>query len=108
MTYTILLQAASGGSQQITSILMFVGMGIILYFFMYRPQSQKRKKQEKFVTELKKGRNVVTIGGIHGKIAETSAHTVTLELDRGMKVKFDKASISYEQTEAVENPAEKK
>ena len=50
-------------------ILLVVAM-VVIYFLMIRPQSQQRKKQVTFNTSLKKGKKVVTIGGLHGVIAE--------------------------------------
>ena len=45
---------------------------------------------------IKKGDNVVTAGGMHGKIVLIEKNTVTLEVDRGTKIKFDRNSISSE------------
>jgi len=68
----------------------------VFYFFMIRPQQKKQKQQKKFIEELKKGDTVVTIGGIHGKIVDQNETSVTLDIDRGTKIKFDKTSISLE------------
>jgi preprotein translocase subunit YajC len=75
---------------------LFGGIAIVFYFFMIRPQQKKQKDQKKFIEELKKGDMVVTVGGIHGKIVDQNDVSVTLDIDRGTKIKFEKSSISLE------------
>lgn len=60
------------------------------------PQRKKQKEQKKFIEEVKKGDQVVTIGGIHGRIFEMDDTTVTIEVEKGGKIKFDKTAISYD------------
>ena len=97
--YSILLQAAAGSNtSMIYNVLLWVGIIGIFYFFMIRPQQKKQKDQKSFVDGLKKGDSVVTIGGLHGRIASVEGTTVTLEVDRGVKMTFDKTSISREAT----------
>jgi preprotein translocase subunit YajC len=95
----ILLQARSGPPYE-----TFIMMGLIFvvfYFFMIRPQQKKQKDQKKFIEELKKGDQVVTLGGMHGKIYAIEGDTIQLEVDRGTKLTFDRASISMESTKRV-------
>jgi preprotein translocase subunit YajC len=90
----ILLQAGSGG---LIPNLIFIGLIIIVfYFFMLRPQQKKAKEQKAFRDNLKVGDKVVTIGGAHGKIVELTADTVVLDVDRGVKITFERTSISDE------------
>lgn len=85
-----------------TSLLLTMGAAfIVMYFFMIRPQQKKQKDQKKFTEELKKGDSVITIGGLHGKVHELDDLTVTLEVDRGTKLKFDRASVSMESTKRI-------
>jgi len=92
---TILLQAAGGGGG--TSMLILMGaMFVVMYFFMIRPQQKRQKDAQKFRENLKKGDMVVTIGGMHGKIVEIDADTITLEADRAVRLKFEKSAISQE------------
>jgi preprotein translocase subunit YajC len=63
---------------------------------MIRPQQKKQKDQKKFIGAIKKGDQVVTLGGIHGKIATIEENTVTLEVDRGARIKMEKSAISFE------------
>lgn len=92
---TILVQAAGGGGG--TSMLILMGaMFVVMYFFMIRPQQKRQKDAVKFRDSLKKGDMVVTIGGLHGKVVEIDADTLTLEVDRGVRMKFEKSAVSQE------------
>lgn len=102
---SILLQAQPNG---MTMQLLFMGAIIaVFYFFMIRPQQKKAKDQKKFVDEIKRGDYVVTIGGMHGRIADIEDDTFILEVERGGRIKFSKASISMDSTKAaaVKKPA---
>jgi len=82
---------------------MMVLMFGILYFFMIRPQQKKAKDQKKFAEEIKKGDYVVTIGGVHGRIAEVEDDTIIVEVERGARIKFSKSAVSMESTKAAAN-----
>ncbi|MEO0331960.1 MAG: preprotein translocase subunit YajC [Bacteroidota bacterium] len=96
MLQFILLQASSGQSGLISNLILLGGIAIIFYFFMIRPQQKKQKDQKNFIGAVKKGDMVVTVGGMHGKVVALDENSVTLEVDRGARVKFDKTSISLE------------
>ena len=108
---SILLQAAaapaagpSGGLSSIMNILPILVIVVVFYFFMIRPQMKKQKQQNAFRQEIKKGDKVVTIGGLHGKIAELNDKTFILEGESGVRLKFERSSISMENTMAVNKP----
>lgn len=96
MLNSILLQAGGGSGGGSFQILFFVAIAAIFYFFMIRPQQKKQKDQKKFIQEVKKGDQVVTIGGIHGKVISVNDMTIILEVDRGAKITFEKSSVSLE------------
>lgn len=96
MISTILAQAAAGGSGILGQVFLFGSIILIMYFFMIRPQQKKQKETKKFIDEIKKGEDVVTIGGLHGKVSSVEGDTVILELDRGFKVKVEKSAISMD------------
>ncbi|MCB9187015.1 MAG: preprotein translocase subunit YajC [Flavobacteriales bacterium] len=79
-----------GGS----TIIMFILMFVVFYFFMIRPQSKKAKDDKKFRDELKQGDKVVTIGGIHGKVADVKESAVILEVSNNVKLRVEKSAIS--------------
>ena len=95
--YAILLQAApTGSTPMVYNVLLWVAIIGVFYFFMIRPQQKKQKDQKTFVENLKKGDNVVTVGGLHGRIVSVDGATITLEVDRGVKMTFEKSSIARE------------
>ena len=91
---TILLQAAPSGGFGIQQIIMFGALILIFYFFMIRPQQKKVKDQKTFRESLKTGMNIVTVGGLHGKIVAQDEATVTVEVDKGVKLTYDKSAIA--------------
>lgn len=89
----ILLQAGQGDYMQ---FILLGGMVAVFYLFFIRPQQKKQKEQKAFIEAVKKGDQVVTVGGIHGKIFSVESDTVTIEVDRGMKITLEKSSISLD------------
>ncbi len=75
-------------------ILLWVGIIGVFYFFMIRPQQKKAKEQKELLSGIKKGDEVVTIGGMHGRVFLVDETTVTLDLDKGVKLTFDKSAVS--------------
>jgi len=95
--YSIILQAQSGTAWQL-QMLFFGAIILVFYFFMIRPQQKKAKDAKKFTEEIKKGDYVVTIGGVHGYVAELEGDTFILEVEKGGRIKFSKSAISMEAT----------
>ena len=91
----ILLQEAAGESTWMQLLPLFLIL-IVFYFFFIRPQTKKNKEQKKFREALKKGDKVVTIGGIHGKVAEVKDTTVILEVANQVKLKVEKSAIAMD------------
>jgi len=92
---TILLQAAGGSSAMISQVILMVGIFGVFYLFILRPQQKKQKDQKKFLENIKKGDEVITISGLHGKVSSISDTTITLEVDnKGTKLTFDRVSIA--------------
>lgn len=105
MSFLFIFLQAKGGFDP--SLLVTMGAAfLVMYFFMIRPQQKKQNDQKKFLSELKKGDQVVTIGGLHGKIYEMDDLTIQLEVDRGMRLKFDRSAISLEGSKRVQSQAE--
>ncbi|MDX5438781.1 MAG: preprotein translocase subunit YajC [Pontibacter sp.] len=96
---TILLQADAG---MLPQLLMFGAIILVFYFFMIRPQQKKMRDQKKFREELTKGMNIVTIGGLHGKLIAIDDDIITLEVDKGVRLVFDKSAVSMEATMKVQ------
>ncbi len=87
----VFLQGAAGGDY--TFLIMMVAIFAIMYFFMIRPQNKKQKAILNFRKNLEIGQDVVTAGGIYGKIKDLDDSTVTLEIAPSVKIKIDRNSI---------------
>lgn len=88
----VLLQAGGGGAM--SSIIMLVAIIVIFYFFMIRPQQKRQKEEKKFREALTKGQRVVTIGGLHGKIADVRDTTVLIEVANDVKIEVEKTAVA--------------
>ena len=94
----ILLQAGAKGMDY-TQLILFGGIIIVFYFFMIRPQQKKSKDQKVFRESIKKGDAIVTIGGLHGRVLSVDADdTMVIEVDKGVRLKFERSAISLEAT----------
>ena len=93
----------------ITSLISnFLPLGliiIVMYFFFIRPNAQKQKAQDKFVTDLAKGMKVVTNSGIIGTITKIDDTTATLKISEKGYMDILKSAISNEMTEAINKSA---
>lgn len=98
---TIFLQAAPDAGM-LPQLLMFGAIILVFYFFMIRPQQKKMRDQKKFREELTKGMTIITIGGMHGKLISVEDETVVIEVDKGIRLTFDKTAISMEATARVQ------
>ena len=90
-TAFVMLQAQGGGDYSF--LIMMVAIFAIMYFFMIRPQNKKQKEIQNFRKNLEVGQEVITAGGIYGKIKEVEDTLVVLEIASGVKIKIDKNSI---------------
>lgn len=87
----VLLQAQGGGDYSF--LIMMVAIFAIMYFFMIRPQNKKQKEIQNFRKNLQVGQEVITAGGIYGKVKEIEDSVIVLEIASGVKIRIDKNSI---------------
>lgn len=89
-------QAAQGGQpNQFLAFLPIVFMFVIFYFLLIRPQQKRQKELEAMLSQLKKGDQVVTSGGIIGTIVGVKEKEVVLKVgDDGVKLEFLRSAIS--------------
>ena len=87
-----LLQAQSQGNPY-SGLIMIVLIFVVFWLFFIRPQNKKQKEEQKFREALQKGDDVVTIGGIHGKIVDVKETTVLVSIDSNVKIEVEKSAI---------------
>ncbi|MCS4163287.1 MULTISPECIES: preprotein translocase subunit YajC [Sphingobacterium] len=98
---TVLLQAAGGAGYG--QLIMMVGLVVVFYFFMIRPQMKKQKDHKKYIEQLGVNSKVVTTAGIHGRIVEVSDTTFLVDVGSGVKIRFDKSAIALDASKAANN-----
>ena len=77
-------QAAPGGSSQFTPLLMVGVFFVIFYFLLFRPQQKRAKEHQNLISKLAAGDEVVTTGGVLGKVTDVGDTFVTLEIADGV------------------------
>lgn len=90
-TFEILANKGAAGMSQ---LIFFVLLFVIMWVVMIRPQQKRAKALRERQAQLKKGDNVVTIGGMHATVNAVSDTTVSLRLAEGTFVKYDKSAIA--------------
>jgi len=82
--------AEQGGFMSFLPLILVI---VVFYFFFIRPQMKKSKEQKKFREELKKGDDVLTIGGINGKIVKMEETTVIIETEGQTKLRIERTAV---------------
>ncbi len=91
----------------LTPIFLMVGMFVVMYFFMIRPQAKRAKEQKKFADSMNVGEQVVTTAGIHGRINKANDDgTLQLEVSRGTFMTVERSAVSMEMTSAARKRAD--
>jgi preprotein translocase subunit YajC len=83
-----------GISSNLTSFLPLVLMFVVMYFLMIRPQQKRAKEQRAMMDALAKGDEVVTAGGILGRVTKVTEAYVTVEMAVGTEVVLQKSSVT--------------
>ncbi len=88
--------AQSAGAQQgspITSLIMMVAIFAIFYFLMIRPQQKKQKELKNLINSLQKGDEVMTAGGMLGRITNLDEHYIELNIANNVNIKMQRGSV---------------
>lgn len=85
---------AGGSAGGLMSFLPIILMFVVLYFLMIRPQMKRQKEQKAMIDAIAKGDEVVTAGGIIGKVTKVADAYITLEVAEGTEIVMQKASIT--------------
>ncbi len=85
--------SASSSTSSLMGMLPLVLMFVVMYFVMIRPQMKKQKESAAMLTALAKGDEVVTTGGLVGKLSKLGDTFVSLEVAAGTEVQVQRAAI---------------
>jgi preprotein translocase subunit YajC len=105
----MMMQAAPAGQSSGTAALLFqffpfLLIFVIFYFLMIRPQSQRAKEHQARINAVKKGDDVITGGGIRGRVTKVTDDEAEVEIAQGVKVRVVKSTITQVLTPNT-NPA---
>ena len=84
----------AAGPGPLVNLLPIALMFVILYFLMIRPQQKRAREHDTMVQSLKKNDDVVTTGGIHGKIQAVADKLVTLEIAPNVRIRLDRDQVA--------------
>ena len=79
--------------QQYGMWFLILGMIVIMYLFMWRPEQKRRKQMQQFRDGLKKGDKIITAGGIYGVIKEVHPTSLLIEVDSNVTLRIDKNMV---------------
>jgi preprotein translocase, YajC subunit len=85
--------AAAGGSIMGNPLVIMVLFMAAMYFLMIAPQRKKQKQHQQMMSNLETGDDVITIGGLYGKITNKDEKTFTIKVDDGTKIKILKSAV---------------
>lgn len=88
-------EATAGTEQDFTStMIMMVIFAVVFYFLLIRPQSKRTKEHKTMLEAIQKGDEVVTSGGIIGKVSKLTDGFVVLNVAQGVEMKFQKHAVT--------------
>ena len=88
-------QAAPGGAPSpLMNFLPLVLIFVVFYFLLIRPQQQKQKELQKMLANLKLNDDVITTGGLYGKVVHITERIITLEIAPNVRVRCDRPQIA--------------
>jgi preprotein translocase subunit YajC len=92
---TAFAQAPAAGSTEasLLSFLPLVAMFVVLYFIMIRPQMKRQKEHKAMIEALAKGDEIVTAGGLLGKVSKMGDSHLHVELAQGVEVQIQRSAV---------------
>ena len=91
--------AAPAGPSGIMSFAPLVFLFVIFYFLLIRPQQKRSKDHKEMLTKVAVNDNIITSGGIHGRVTGVQEDTVTAEIADKVRVKVSKGAITSRKTQ---------
>ncbi len=86
-------QAAPSAGSDFSGLLLIVGMFALMYFMIIRPQRKRQKEHQSLIDAVAKGDEVLTTGGILGKVTKVEGDYMVLEVSNNVELKFQKVSL---------------
>ncbi|ARU56535.1 preprotein translocase, YajC subunit [Oleiphilus messinensis] len=86
--------APGAGQSGLVQLLFFGGFILIFYFLMWRPQSKRAKEHKELIGGLSKGDEVITNGGIAGRIVRVKDDFIVIEVSDNVEIKVQKVAVA--------------
>jgi len=91
----LMTQSGSGSGGFVGLLLPLLLIGLVFYFFIYKPQKDREQEHEEMVSNLEQGDKIVTIGGVHGTVQRIDEDSILAQVDsKGTKLRIDKDAIA--------------
>lgn len=96
---TLLMQQSANGQAGggWSMLIFFVAIILIFWLFMIRPQQKKQRQIEEARNSLQKGDQIITIGGIHGKIVDVREKTFIISVEDNNRLEIEKAAVAIDE-----------
>ena len=88
--------------QQYGMWFLILGMIVVMYLFMWRPEQKRRKQMQEFRDNLKKGDKIITAGGIYGVIKEVDGASLLIEVDSNVTLRIAKEMVVADPTQPIQ------
>ncbi|MFC1589212.1 preprotein translocase subunit YajC [Pseudomonadota bacterium] len=85
--------AAASQPDPLASLILPIGLVVLFYFFLIRPQSKRQKEHKEMVSGLQKGEEIVTTGGLLGKVTKVGENFLTVEISKDVSIHIQKNSV---------------
>ncbi len=93
ITDAIAATAPAQAPGSLMSLILPVGLVVLFYFFLIRPQSKRQKEHKQMINELQKGEEVLTSGGMLGKITKLDDNFVMLEVSKDVFINIQRSAV---------------
>ena len=96
LAYAMGTQPGGGGSQgsQLMTFLPIILIFVVFYFLLIRPQQKQKKEHQNLLSNLREGDNVLTSGGIYGRVTGIKDDKITVEISDKVRVKVNRGHIA--------------
>ncbi len=87
--------AQEAAQQSMTlNFILFGGMFVLFYFILWRPQSKRAKEHKELITSISRGDEVMTSGGLMGKVTKVNDDYIAVEVAEKVELKLQKSSVA--------------
>ena len=92
---------SQGGGSMVTGLIPFILIFVLFYFLILRPQQKQNREKENMLKNLKRGDNILTTGGIYGKIVNITGDVLSVEIAKGLNIRVSRSGVA-----GIANPNE--